>query len=210
MATWNELAGVSTTGKFTVEGWLFKKRDKDGDKTVQGKPGVMARLGGSGAMRWKRRYFVLPAGSNELSYYECDETYAKAVAGDPTATPKGTIELTRNSAFFMKECTKCGKVRWTLTSEDRGNLKLRASSEADYARWAAALRPFCQESTCEEAVRWSERPIKRDGDSYRRAPSTRKIPPHARPSTPRSPAERNPTRRPQFEAAPREEAARRR
>ena len=172
MASWNDLVGNSKKSKFAVMGWLSKKRDKESGP--QAKPSLLKRLNGG----WQERYFWLAAGSDDLMYFECDKSFKSFIANDSKCQAKGTIDLTDGASLFVKERKASGAVRFTLTTEARGGLKLLAANEAEFDRWAAAIEPFCKKAgndmRRDALMTWSERPMTKEpeppkGTSYRRA-----------------------------------------
>ena len=97
--------------------------------SVESSTGVVKALETATGALWRKRYFVLPKNSSQLSYYKDEEAYA---AGLPAL---GTLECS-GAKFFLK-LQKGDLARFTVESDDR-ELKLRASA-ADYQKWAAPL-----------------------------------------------------------------------
>ena len=100
-------------------GWLEKK---SGGKDGKAKSKVLEK--------WDRRWFVLPAGGTELSYYKSDK------AG---ATAAGSIDCA-GAHVFLKE-VKGQTFRFTVRAATR-ELKLRAPTAAAYQKWVDALTPI--------------------------------------------------------------------
>ena len=100
-------------------GWLEKK---SGGKDGKAKAKVLEK--------WDRRWFVLPAGGTELSYYKSDK------AG---ATAAGSIDCA-GAHVFLKE-VKGQTFRFTVRASTR-ELKLRAPTAAAYQKWVDALTPI--------------------------------------------------------------------
>lgn len=111
-----------------TQGWLEKKSGgHNGKRTLREK--------------WDRRFFTLPAGSTRLSYYKTEQD---AVGGGP---PAGEVEV-KGGLCFLKE-VKGQTFRFTLRAAGR-ELKLRASTVADYTMWTDALTPICEMKQGEE------------------------------------------------------------
>mmetsp|Transcript_52255 Transcript_52255/g.135467 ORF Transcript_52255/g.135467 Transcript_52255/m.135467 type:complete len:421 (+) Transcript_52255:20-1282(+) len=83
---------------------------------------------------WRRRFFVLEPNSSKLSYYKKEDSWKNGRAA------LGEIELTGSSTLFLKEVHN-SVFRFTAATDSR-ELKMRASSEADYLKWTGALRPL--------------------------------------------------------------------
>ena len=95
------------------------------DKKSGGKGGIRVRE------KWDRRYFTLF--DNNLSYY-------KSAHLALNANPLATLNVTA-ARVFLKTASDDGVHRFTVLTSER-ELKLRASSAADYSAWIAALRPL--------------------------------------------------------------------
>mmetsp|Transcript_1831 Transcript_1831/g.2816 ORF Transcript_1831/g.2816 Transcript_1831/m.2816 type:complete len:215 (-) Transcript_1831:303-947(-) len=109
-----------------IRGYLLKK--------AGGKGGVKSsKLRANIAEKWTKRYFVLPPTISRLSYYTSEEDYKKG------ADALGTVECL-GSTIFLKDIV--GEVhRFTIAARER-ELKLKADSAGEYARWAHALGYF--------------------------------------------------------------------
>ena len=119
-------AAVGTTS--IKEGWLLKK--SGGHKKSGGSLSSRARALTLSSGSWDKRYFALPLGSTELSYYNSQHEF---LASRPAL---GGVDVA-GASLFLKEI-KSGTFRFTVKSETR-ELKLKAESEAEYAAWMAAL-----------------------------------------------------------------------
>lgn len=132
----------ATTAERTTEGWLEKKSGGHEGKSKM-------RL----LQHWEKRWFVLPAGSTELSYYK-DEAHLQA------GKPAGAVELTGATAFLKSHGRARGislasrkskgeeVYRFTILGTDKDGqreLKLKASCVEDYEEWEEALKAIVGE-----------------------------------------------------------------
>ena len=132
----------ATTAERTTEGGLEKKSGGHEGKSKM-------RL----LQHWEKRWFVLPAGSTELSYYK-DEAHLQA------GKPAGAVELTGATAFLKSHGRARGislasrkskgeeVYRFTILGTDKDGqreLKLKASCVEDYEEWEEALKAIVGE-----------------------------------------------------------------
>ncbi len=104
----------------SVAGWLEKK---SGGKEGSAKSRLFEK--------WDRRWFALDG--SVLSYYKSEDDQKKG------KTPQGFIEV-KGAEVFLKE-VKGVAFRFTVKTAAR-ELKLRASTPADYHMWSSALSPL--------------------------------------------------------------------
>ncbi|EOD08675.1 hypothetical protein EMIHUDRAFT_631907 [Emiliania huxleyi CCMP1516] len=108
-----------------ARGWLEKK---SGGHEERGKMKLL--------QKWDRRYFVLPAGGAELSYYKTEDDAARG------EHPAGSLRCD-GAEVFLKEVRDDGVHRFTIKTRER-ELKLR-SSKREFETWASALEPIAAE-----------------------------------------------------------------
>ena len=118
-------AAAPSTPQPSVTGWLEKK---SGGKEGSSKSRLLEK--------WTKRWFALVG--SELGYYKSEEDFSKC------REALGSMECA-GAEIFLKE-VKGGTFRFTIRTPTR-ELKLRASTAADYQSWTRALAPLANRST---------------------------------------------------------------